>query len=62
MLMAYFRAVLASLAVRHWLRVREHVAVVRLTQVLEYFANVVGQRVNAVRFGNLSASEYLANL
>lgn len=62
MLMVYFRTLLASLAVRHWLRLREHVAVVRLTHVLEYFANVVGQRVNAVRFGNLSASEYLANL
>jgi hypothetical protein len=62
MLIVYFRTLLASLALRHWLRLRETPAVLRLTQVLEYFANVVGQRVSSVRFGNLSASEYLVNL
>jgi hypothetical protein len=31
----------------------------RLTSVLQYFANVVGQRVDTVRFGNFTAADYL---
>jgi hypothetical protein len=37
-------------------------AVLRLTTILQYFANVVGERVSMIRFGNLSASDYLLNL
>ena len=62
LLILYFRFVIVSLAVRHWLRMRESSAALRLTAILEYFANVVGQRVNTVRFGNLTASDYLLNL
>jgi len=32
--------------------------ILRLTSVLQYFANVVGQRVEAVKFGNLTAAEF----
>jgi hypothetical protein len=50
------------LAVRRLLKLGENTAILRLTAVLQYFANVVGQRVNAVKFGNLTAADYLLNL
>jgi hypothetical protein len=59
LLMFYFRLVFASLITRHWLRVGEKPAILKLTAILQYFANVVGQRVNTVRFANLTASDYL---
>jgi hypothetical protein len=55
LLMLYFRLVLASLITRHWLRVPEESAVLILTAILQYFANVVGQRLNTVRFVNLTS-------
>jgi len=58
LLMLYFRLLLASLITRHWLRVHEAPAILKLTAILQYFANVVGQRVNTVRFANLTASSY----
>jgi hypothetical protein len=62
LLMLYFRVVFALLTLRHVLKLREGAAILRLTAVLQYFANVVGQRVNMVRFGNLTAADYLMNL
>ncbi len=62
LLIFYFKWVFATLVTRHWLRLRETPAALRLTSILEYFANVVGQRVNTVRFGNVTASDYLLNL
>ena len=62
LLILYFKLVFASLVVRHWMKLREAPAVLKLTSILEYFANVVGERVNSVRFGNLTASDYLLNL
>ena len=62
LLIVYFKLVFASLITRHWLKLRESSAVLKLTTILEYFANVVGERVNTVRFGNLTASDYLLNL
>jgi hypothetical protein len=62
LLMFYFRLVFASLITRHWLRVREEPAILKLTTILQYFANVVGQRVNTVRFANLTAAESLLEL
>jgi hypothetical protein len=62
MLMIYFRLVFLSLALRHRLRLGEKPSILKLTSVLEYFANVIGQRVNRIRFGNLAPSEYLLNL
>jgi hypothetical protein len=56
LLILYFRAVFASLTVRHWLRLRETPAILALTSVLEYFANVVGARAKSVRFGDVSIS------
>jgi hypothetical protein len=62
LLILYFKAVFFSLVARHWLRLREKPAILRLTTILQFFANVVGQRVSLVRFGNLTASDYLLNL
>jgi hypothetical protein len=62
LLIVYFKLVLFYLVARHWLRLGESSAALKLTTILEYFANVVGERVNTVRFGNLTASDYLLNL
>jgi hypothetical protein len=62
LLILYFRWQFLSLAVRRLLKVGEKKAILRLTSVLQYFANVIGQRVNSVRFGNLTAADYLLNL
>jgi len=62
LLIVYFKVVFFSLVTRHWLKLRETPAALKLTTILEYFANVVGERVNTVRFGNLAASDYLLNL
>jgi len=55
LLIVYFRWLFFSLAVRCLLRFGEKPAILGATSVLQYFANVVGQRVNTVRFGNLTA-------
>ena len=62
LLIVYFRVVFFFLTLRHLLKLRESAAILRLTAVLQYFANVVGQRVNQVRFGNLTAADYLMNI
>ena len=62
LLIVYFKLVFVSLVTCHWLKLRETPAALKLTAILEYFANVVGERVNTVRFGNLTASDYLLNL
>jgi hypothetical protein len=62
LLILYFKVVFASLMTRHWLKLRETPAALKLTVILEYFANVVGERVNTVRFGNLTAADYLLSL
>lgn len=62
LLIVYFRAVFFFLFVRHLLKLNESPAVLKLTEILEYFANIVGQRVNRVRFGNLTPSDYLLSL
>jgi hypothetical protein len=62
LLILYFRWQLLSWAVRRLLKVGEKRAILRLTSVLQYFANVVGQRVNTAGLGNLTAADYLLNL
>jgi hypothetical protein len=54
MLMLYFRLIFFTLIVRHLLRLREKPAILKLTAILQYFANMVSLRVSTVRFGNLS--------
>jgi hypothetical protein len=62
LLILYFRGLFFSLVLRHALKLCEKPAILRLTAILQYFANVVGQRVSLVRFGNLTASDYLLSL
>ena len=61
LLIFYFRWRLLSLAVRCLLKAGEKKAVLRITSVLQYFANVVGEHVNAVGFGKSTAARYLMN-
>ena len=56
-LIVYFKLVFVSLVTCHWLRLREKPVALMLTAVLEYFANVVGERMNAVRFADLTAAD-----
>jgi len=62
LLMLYFRLALISLTIRHWLRLREKPAVLGLAAILQYFANIVGERIDSVRFGNLSAFDYIPSI
>ena len=54
LLMFYFRLSFASLVARHWFQKRERRSILKLAAILQYFANVVGQRVGTVRFANLT--------
>ncbi len=62
LLMLYFKVNFYSMVSSHLFKRRETPAALKLTAILEYFANVVGERVNSVRYGNLTASDYLLNL
>jgi hypothetical protein len=54
-LIVYFRVLHALLVIRHWLRWREKPVLMNMTSILLYFANVIGERVNRIRFENLAA-------
>ena len=58
----YFRALSGLLAIWHLLGLGERPLLLKMTSVLEYFANVLGERIKRVRFGHLTASEYLMSL
>jgi hypothetical protein len=58
----YFRAVFFGLVIMHKLGMSERAAILKLTSILEYFANVLGERVNTIRFGDMTASDYLMSL
>ena len=45
LLMLYFRGVLMVLSVSHLLRLNEKRAILKLTSILQYFANTLGERV-----------------
>jgi len=62
LLMLYFRTLFLVLAVFHVFNISEKSAILRLTAILQHFANILGERVSHVRFGNLTASEYLLGL
>jgi hypothetical protein len=61
LLILYFYTQSLSLAVRRLLKLSDNKVIFRLTSVLQYFANVVGQRVDAVKLGSLTA-ECVINL
>jgi hypothetical protein len=65
LLTLYFRAVFSVLWITHKLSLNERherAAVLKLTSILEYFANVLGERVDTIRFGDMTASDYLMSL
>jgi hypothetical protein len=62
LLAAYFGTLSGALTLAHWLHITEKPILLKMTAVLEYFANVLGERIKHVRFGNLTASEYLMSL
>jgi len=45
-LMAYFRLLVVSLRLRHAFNLQERSAVLKLTSLLQYFANIVGRQTN----------------
>jgi hypothetical protein len=55
LLILYFYTQSLSLAVRRMLKLSDNKVTLRMTSVLQYFANVVGQRVATVKFGSLTA-------
>ncbi|HXX23353.1 MAG TPA: hypothetical protein VEO19_09400 [Terriglobia bacterium] len=61
LLILYFRCQFLSLAVRRLLKLSDNNSILKLTSVLQYFANVVGQRVDAIKFRHFNA-DYLPNL
>jgi hypothetical protein len=62
MLAWYFRISAVGLGLLHRLGLGERPLILRMTSILQYFANVLGQRLNSMRFGDLPASEYLLGL
>lgn len=61
-LAVYFRTLSGALPALHFLKFGERAVLLKMTAVLEYFANVLGERIKRVRFGHLTASEYLMSL
>ncbi len=59
LLMTYFRLTFFCLRVRHAFRLSESSSVQKLTSILQYFSNVLAVRMNAVRAGQIEASDYL---
>jgi len=45
----YFRAVFMLLVIGHTLRLNERAAFLKLAKILEYFANVLGERLDTIR-------------
>ncbi|HUI43825.1 MAG TPA: hypothetical protein VL523_17835 [Terriglobia bacterium] len=62
LLALYFRALSGVLAASHRSGFAEKLILLKMTEVLLYFANVLGERIKRVRFGQLTASEYLMGL
>jgi len=62
LLTLYFHWQLLSLPVRRLLRSGEKKALLRLTSVLEYFANLVGERLYTVGCLNVTVASQIPNL
>ncbi len=62
LLILYSHSLFLSLAVCRLVKFGEKNAILKLTSVLQYFSNVVGQRMNTVGFGNMVAADYVPNV
>jgi hypothetical protein len=58
----YFKVLFSLLAISHMAGVGEKVFMLKLTSILQFFSNVLGERVSKIRFGDITASEYLLSL
>jgi hypothetical protein len=54
LLWIYFHAIFLVLIIAHTLELNERAVALKLTVILEYFANVLGQRLNTIRFGDIT--------
>lgn len=61
-LVLYAHTLFFMLSLFHVVRVGEKPMMLRLTAILQYFGNVLGERVSNIRFGNMTASEYLLSM
>jgi hypothetical protein len=61
-LVLYFRALFFLQAACHVFGFGERVLMLRLASILQFFGNVLGERVSKIRFGDMTASEYLLSL
>lgn len=57
LLLVYSRFLFLSLTVRHWLRLREKPAALRLAAVLRYLAGLVGERARVVNLHALTLDQ-----
>jgi len=62
LLIVYFRLAYLYLSISYLIHLREVATVQRLTAVLQYFANVVGRRINALRVADLTTSDFLLGI
>lgn len=61
-LVLYTHALFFMLSFFHLAGIGEKPVMLRLTSILQYFGNVLGERVSKIRFGNMTASEYLLSM
>jgi hypothetical protein len=57
-----FKILSLLLAACHLFGFGEKVFMLKLASILQFFSNVLGERISKVRFGELTASEYLLSL
>jgi hypothetical protein len=58
----YFRVLSGVPAVLRYVGIAERAVLLKMTQVLEYFANVLGERMSQANFGDPNAATYLLSL
>ncbi len=58
----YCRLAFLSSHLRGWLRLGEKPAILQLTVILQYFSNVVGERVSKLRFDLLTSADLLRSV
>ena len=61
-LVVYFKVLFFLLAASHLAGFGEKVFMLKLTSILQFFSNVLGERVSKLHFGDITASEYLLSL
>ena len=60
--MLYFRAIFFCLFSVGLFKLREKSALLKLTDILQHFADLIGERLSNLQSGQQTASEYLLTL